>query len=138
MSTISRNAGTSLLGLYVSHSHLKRSSGTFTRAWSQQVTLLYSSTVSRCWHPAAAVWLPTARCCPEAATFSIMVVATNAGCQHVVSEDTPTALLKCRKFAHVVGVDGAEGEVLRWNAHFRERIEQRALAHIGQAHNANL
>ena len=33
MSTISRNAGTSLLGLYTSHSHLKRSSGTLTRAW---------------------------------------------------------------------------------------------------------
>lgn len=32
MSTISRNAGTSLFGLYASQSHLKRSSGTFTRA----------------------------------------------------------------------------------------------------------
>lgn len=35
MSTISRNAGTSLFGLYTSHSHLKRSSGTLTRACTE-------------------------------------------------------------------------------------------------------
>ena len=34
MSTISRNAGTSLLGLYTSHSHLKRLSGTLMRAYA--------------------------------------------------------------------------------------------------------
>ena len=40
--------------------------------------------------------------------------------------------------AHVIWLDRAEGEVLRGDAHLCERVEEGALAHIGQPHNTNL
>jgi hypothetical protein len=43
-----------------------------------------------------------------------------------------------RYLPHIVGIDCAEGEVLCGDAHLRERVEQGALADIGQAHNAHL
>jgi hypothetical protein len=40
--------------------------------------------------------------------------------------------------AHAVGVDGTEGEVLSGSAELGQKVEQGALAHIWQAHNAHL
>ena len=39
---------------------------------------------------------------------------------------------------HVVGVDGAEREVVRWDSHLGQRVEERALAHVGETHDAEL
>ena len=43
-----------------------------------------------------------------------------------------------RKVSHIIGLDSAEGKVLRRDAHLAERIEQGAFAHIGHANNSHL
>lgn len=39
---------------------------------------------------------------------------------------------------YIVGVDGAEGEVVGRDAHLSDGVEECRLAHIGQAHDTNL
>lgn len=109
MSTTSRNAGTSFLGLYRSHSQVKRSSGTLTRAcgwwcsgWCRHLQLF---------------------------SFSVRIVLTSDS----VTDATTTATTM-----DLVGIDGAEWKVFCRYAALGQQVEEGALAHIGQTDNANL
>jgi hypothetical protein len=72
MSTMSRNAGTLLLGLYRSHSQLKRSSGTLTRAWGAKRGIAGGAGCGRgASGPAASLLLRERRAPPLAAASSL-------------------------------------------------------------------